>query len=63
MIFDRWRRQRDERVAVAEKATERTRRLSVAVSPLLAEAHAVTAWAEQRVERNHLAELFIEGRR
>lgn len=63
MIFLRWRRQRDERVAVAEKATQRTQRLADAVSPLLAEAQAVTSWAERRIEENHLAELFMQGRR
>lgn len=63
MIFLRWRRQRDERIAVAERATERTARLAQAVSPLLSEAQAVTSWAERRLEDNHLAELFMQGRR
>lgn len=63
MIFGRWRRQRDERIAVSQKATERTKRLADAVSPLLEEAQAVTSWAERRIERNHLADLFVEGRR
>lgn len=63
MIFLRWRRRRDDRIAVAERATERTQRLARAVSPMLEEAQAVTAWAERRVEENHLAELFLQGRR
>lgn len=63
MILHRWRRQHEERVAEAERATERTQRLADAVSPLLAEAQAVTDWANRRMERNHLAELFMEGRR
>lgn len=61
MIFRRWRRQRDERIATSEEATERTKRLARAVTPLIGEAHAVTAWAERRIEENHLAALFVSA--
>ena len=63
MIFSGWRRERDARIAHAEQATERTKRLTRAVVPLLNEAQAVTEWAERRIEENHLAELFMQGRR
>lgn len=58
-----WRRRRAERIAASEKATERTKRLALAVSPLISEAQDVTTWAEQRLERNHLAELFLRSAR
>lgn len=61
MIFLRWRRQRDERIAVSQKATEKTKRLARAVTPLMDEAQAVTSWAERRIEKNHLADLFAQG--
>ena len=61
-MLGHWRR-RGERIAESERATEKTQRLAQAVTPLLNEAQAVTEWAERRIERNHLAELFVEGRR
>lgn len=63
MIFDRWRRQRDERIEASEKAAEKTERLALAVSPLLDEARQVTSWAERRIADNHLADLFTQGAR
>jgi hypothetical protein len=63
MILRRLRQRRAEQIAAAEKATERTKRLRYAMSPLLEEAHQVTEWAERRIEQNHLAELFMQGRR
>ena len=63
MIFLRWRRRSDARIAESHRATERTKRLADAVSPLLDEARAVTSWAERRIEENHLAELVMQGRR
>ena len=63
MNLREWRRRRAERIAEARAATERTQRLARAVSPLIEEARQVTAWAEARIEQNHLAELFLQGRR
>jgi hypothetical protein len=58
-MMPRWRQRRAERIAEARKATERTKRLARAVSPLMDEAADVNRWAERRLERNHLADLFL----
>ena len=62
-LLSNWRKRRAERIAEAEQATERTKRLHRAVSPLIDEAHQVASWSKERIERNHLAELFMQGRR
>lgn len=61
-MLGRWRREREQRIAEAKAATARSERLAVLIDMLIAEAHAVNAWAQERYEQNHLTDLFHRGR-
>jgi hypothetical protein len=58
----RWRHERNRRLEEARAALARQERLGEVIDWQRAEAAEVSAWARERLQLNHLTELFITQR-